>query len=280
MILIIGSNGQVGREIKKLPGTFSLSRNDLDLFDTDSIKKVIKEIRPSIVINTAAYTNVEKAEKDQHNAFLINCEAPKIMAETCELLETPFIHLSTEYVFSGDGMNPWKPEDKPAPINVYGRSKWFGEKAVLSSCSKALVLRTSWIFSAFGTNFVKTMIKLSKVKNRIKVVDDQIGNPSSAHSISNACYKIALDLINGKGQFGIFHYSGYPTVSWADFAKEIFKNIKTDIFVDRIKSEEFSSFVKRPLNSKLDCRKLQSVFNIKPDSWKKDLIFVLDELGE
>ena len=155
MILIIGSNGQLGREIKKLPGTLSLSRNELDLFEKDRIKKVINEIRPSSVINVAAYTDVEKAEIDEHNAFLINCEAPKIMAETCELFEIPFIHISTEYVFSGDGTNYWRPDDRPAPKNVYGRSKWAGESAVLSSCRRALVLRTSWIFSSFGKTLLK-----------------------------------------------------------------------------------------------------------------------------
>ena len=123
------------------------------------------------------------------------------------------------------------------------------------------------------------MINLSKIKDRIEIVDDQIGGPTSARSIANTCHKIAIDLTDGKGQFGIFHY-GYPALSWADFAEEIFKNIKKDILVDRIKSEAFPSFVKRPLNSKLDCKKLKTVFNIEPDDWKNDLKLVLSELGE
>ena len=281
MILVFGKSGQVATELSKLNGVVCLSRIISDLSEPQSCVDAIYRYNPKAVINAAAYTEVDKAEDEEALAYKINSVAPAEIAGACKKLQIPLIHISTDYVFDGSGSRPWNTDDATAPLGVYGRSKRAGENAILSTNSEAVVLRTSWIFSASGKNFVKTMLTLAKTEQEISIISDQIGGPTSARSIAATCYYIATKLINDSscivGQ-RIYHFSGEPNVSWAMFAEEIFSQAATKTSIRKISTFEYPSLIKRPLNSRLDCIKIEKDFHILRPKWRKELELVLNEL--
>lgn len=281
-ILLFGHNGQVGKElIKSCPSSISLiskSSADIDFVSPDDISNCIIQLKPDFVINAAAFTDVEKAEINADQAFQINAKAPEIIAIEAKKLDIPLLHISTDYVFDGSGNKPWMPEDEVNPISVYGQSKSDGERRIIQSGCKYCILRTSWIYSEHNKNFLKTVISLSKKNKSIQVVFDQIGGPTSAQSVAETCYKIIDSYSNNNFISGIFHFTGYPDVSWANFAEVILSSMGSDAKVQKIPSSEYKSAVCRPKNARLNCDSLYSTYNIKRSNWKVDLAKVINTL--
>lgn len=283
MILVFGESGQVATELLKFNDVRCVGRDSLNLEDPHSCADVINQYRPKAVINAAGYTSVDQAEVEEVTALRINSAAPATMALACKNLGIPFVHISTDYVFNGSGCTAWNTDDETGPLGAYGRSKCEGELAVLDINPAAIVLRTSWIFSSTGTNFVKTMLSLAKSRSEITIVSDQIGGPTSARSIAAACFKIATDLMNNDSNVsanGFYHFAGAPDVSWAVFAEEIFAQIQNKTFVQKILTINYPTPAKRPLNSRLDCTRLENDFQITRPDWKAELELVLKDLKE
>ena len=274
--IVFGSNGQVGRELARLAPDFKhLTRADADLQNPQSCEDVIGKFQPEIVINAAAYTAVDAAEDNRSVALVVNADAPAAMARAANRIGAAFIQISTDYVFDGSGPTPWRETDPTGPLAVYGSTKLAGEEKVQSVGGQYAILRTSWVFSEHGTNFVKTMLRLSESKQALSIVNDQIGGPTSAASIASASLRVARMLLEDPATSGIYHYAGAPTVSWADFAGEIFRQAGKSVEVTPIPSHLYPTIAKRPLNSRLDCSKIQRVFGISQPDWRADLGDVL-----
>jgi dTDP-4-dehydrorhamnose reductase len=220
MILVFGKTGQVARELHKLGTVMALGREEADLSDPQACADAIRHHSPDAVINAAAYTAVDQSEDEDEEviATVINGDTPTAMAKVCAELGIPFVHISTDYVFEGTGQDPWQPQDQTAPQNAYGRSKLAGETGVADSGGTYAILRTSWVVSAHGANFIKTMLRLSETRHALNIVGDQIGGPTPARDIALACLQIAEQLIQDSSKSGTYHFSGAPDVSWADFA--------------------------------------------------------------
>lgn len=276
--LVFGRTGQVATELQRLADVVALGRDEADLTDPAACAAAIHAHRPRAVINAAAYTAVDRAEQDEALATIINCYAPVAMAEACAALDVPFVHISTDYVFAGDGVQTRKPEDCCAPRNAYGRSKRMGEEGVCAVSRRFVILRTSWVFSAHGANFVKTMLKLSRSQEALSVVADQIGGPTPARAIAEACLTIADQLVEHRAKSGIYHFSGEPDVSWCEFATEIVAQAGRATMVTPIRTADYSSLAVRPLNSRLDCSSTRQVFNIPRPEWRRALGDVMLEL--
>jgi dTDP-4-dehydrorhamnose reductase len=278
MILVFGKTGQVAQELKTHKDVFALGRDQADLSSPVKCAEVIKLHKPLAVINAAAYTAVDQAESEENLANVINGKAPGAMATECADLGIPLVHLSTDYVFDGSGVTPWSVKDNPNPKNAYGRSKLKGEHAIkVSGCVHA-ILRTSWVVSAHGNNFVRTMRRLTETKDQITVVDDQIGGPTCARDIAQACISIAKQLIQDPGVSGIYHYSGQPNVSWRQFANVIFEQMACKTIASPILTTEYPTPALRPLNSRLDCDAIQDTFGIVRPFWQDGLEEILREL--
>jgi len=236
--------------------------------------------KPKAVINIAAYTAVDNAESDEYLARQINGEAVAMMAATCAELNIPLVHISTDYVFDGSGTTPWLTSDIPNPINAYGRSKLQGERAIEASGCIYVILRTSWVVSAHGNNFVKTMLRLSERKHTLNVVDDQIGGPTFAGNITHTCVLIAEQLIKEPSKKGIYHYTGQPDVSWFQFAKQIFEKAGAQTVATPILTSDYPTPAPRPLNSRLNCSTTKEVFGISRPFWYDALENILKELDQ
>ena len=274
-ILVFGKTGQVDCELQHLHPEFTyLSREEADLSNPDACAEAILATKPSAVINAAAYTAVDHAEDEESLAYTINAAAPAAMANACATLGIPFVHISTDYVFDGSGEMSRAPDAPTAPINAYGRTKLAGEEAIRASGALHAILRTSWVFSGHGNNFVKTMLRLSETRDTLSIVADQIGGPTPASSIAIACATIAQNL----NKSGTHHISGAPSVSWADFAREIFAQADRTITVTDIPTKDYPTPAARPLNSRLDCASLLSDFGVKQPQWKDELAKVISEL--
>lgn len=279
MILVFGESGQVARELQRLaPDARFLGRNRVDLSDPEAAAEAIREMRPTAVINAAAYTAVDKAEEEEPLALKINGEAPAAMAGACAELGIPLVHIATDYVFDGSGEAPFSPGAPTAPLGAYGRTKLAGEAGIRAAGCTHAVLRTSWVFSAHGANFVKTMLRLTETRDRLRIVADQIGGPTPARAIAQACLTIADALQRTPDLSGIYHFSGAPDVSWAGFAREIFAQARRDVAVEEIPSADYPTPARRPLNSRLDCSAL-AAFDLERPDWRADLTDVLKELG-
>lgn len=279
MILVFGKSGQVARELAVLaPEARFLSRQETDLSDPASCATQITTLRPDVVINAAAYTAVDKAEEEEALATVVNGEAPGAMARACAGLGIPFLHISTDYVFDGQGEQPRRPSDPVAPVNAYGRSKRAGEIAVAESGAHYAVLRTSWVFSAHGSNFVKTMLRLSESRDQLTVVGDQIGGPTPARAIAAALLRMAHHMQQGIKSRGIYHLAGQPATSWAEFARAIFSAADRRVEVTDIATTDYPTPATRPLNSRLDCADLNTDFGIAPPDWNAGLDAVLKDL--
>ena len=283
-ILVFGKTGQVGEEVSQIkkPGLniTQLNRSQADLLKPELIRKTILIEEPDVVLNLAAYTEVDKAEEEKEEANLINSLAPIEMAKASEEINIPFLHLSTDYVFDGGGEEPWKTNEPTKPINAYGKSKLLGEEGIKSACTRYVILRTSWVFSPYRNNFVKSMISLSRKNNYLRVVNDQIGGPTAASDIADVCVQISEALRTDKNLKGTYHFSGIPFVSKADFAREIFKISKRDIIVEDILTEQFPTLALRPKNSRLNSELTVSRFGISLPDWRVSLKHVIDELKE
>lgn len=280
MILVFGKTGQLARELAAYDGVTCLGRDQADLSHPAACAAAIRQAQPQAVINAAAYTAVDKAEEEEALATVINGAAPGAMAAACAEIGIPFVTLSTDYVFDGSGEAPWQPGDATAPLNAYGRAKLAGEEAVRAAGGTYAVLRTSWVVSCHGNNFVKTMLRLGKDRERLTIVADQIGAPTPARDIAAACLEIARQLIEDPGKSGTYHFAGAPQTSWAGFAREIFARAGVDCAVEDIPTSEYPAPAARPLNSRLDCAALETVFGIPQPDWRLGLDDILKDLGE
>ena len=280
-VLVFGSTGQVAWEIKRRGGerVTTLSRKQANLENPDACAAAIKKSAPGAVINAAAFTAVDAAESQADTAQLVNGKAPGAMAKACAGLDIPFVHLSTDYVFSGEGKRSWQAHDTPAPVNTYGKTKLAGERGVVAAGGRHVVLRTSWVFADHGQNFVASMLRLSQDRERLGVVSDQVGGPTPAADIADACLAIAAGLAEDGGKAGIYHLSGAPDVSWMDFAQEIFRQKRRKIKLNAIPTSAYPTPAARPLNSRLDCESTRKVFSIDRPDWKKGLKTVLSEMS-
>lgn len=277
--LVFGKSGQVAKELARLEGDFVfLDRTQADLMDPNSCAVAIANTDADAVINAAAYTAVDKAEEDEERASFINAVAPAAMARAAAEKGIPFVHISTDYVFKGTGEAPWRPEDATGPLGVYGATKLEGEQDVIAAGGVYAILRTSWVFSSHGSNFVKTMLRLAETRDRVTVVGDQIGGPTPAAGIAAACVAIAKQLKSDPNKAGTYHYSGAHDASWADFAREIFAQNGVNVTVEDILTSDYPTPAARPANSRLDCATTESVFGIKRPKWKAALAEVLKDL--
>ena len=278
MILVFGKTGQVATELQRFSYVVALGRDEVDLSGPAACATAIREYAPKAVINAAAYTAVDKAEDEEHLATIINGNAPAAMAETCAALDIPLVHISTDYVFNGTDNTSYSPEDATEPQNAYGRSKLAGEIGIRESGAVYAILRTSWVFSAYGANFVKTMLRLSETRDALSVVADQIGGPTPACNIAATCVQIANQLTQDPSKSGTYHFSGAPDVSWADFATEIFAQANRLVAISPIPTAEYPTPAKRPLNSRMDCRSTEQVFGITRPNWQDGLKEILNDL--
>lgn len=278
MILVFGQSGQVATELQSHRDVIALGRDQADLSVPIMCTEAIQRYKPRVVINAAGYTAVDKAESEEGLANTINGDAPGAMASACADLDIPLVHISTDYVFDGSGTTPRSTIDTPNPKNAYGRSKLKGEQAIKASGCVYSVLRTSWVVSAHGNNFVKTMRRLSETRDRITVVDDQIGGPTCARDIAQTCLSITEQLIQDPSKSGIYHYSGKPNVSWCEFANTIFEQMDCKTIASPIPTTEYPTPALRPLNSRLDCEATHDTFGIARPFWKDGLEEILRDL--
>ncbi len=279
MILVFGRSGQLATELQGQASVTALGRDRADLADPEACAAAIRAHAPSAVINAAAYTAVDRAETEEETAALVNGAAPAALAREAARAGVPFVHVSTDYVFPGDGDRPWRPEDTTGPLGAYGRSKLAGEEGVRSAGGTHAILRTSWVFSAHGGNFVKTMLRLSESRDALSIVSDQVGGPTPARAIAEACLRIAARLGESPELSGTYHFSGAPDVSWAGFAREIFRLAGRDVTVTDIPTADYPTPAARPLNSRLDCSATEAAFGLPRPDWRAGLAAVLADLG-
>ena len=282
-ILVTGSNGQLGSELKEITPNFPdynflfTDVSDLDITAHDEVRAFIERNNINVIINCAAYTAVDKAEYEPELADSINHLAVDNLAKIAKQNNIKFIHISTDYVFDGNSQRPYNENDTPNPQSVYGQTKLDGELAMQKiNPANSIIIRTSWLYSKHGNNFVKTMLKLAETKSEISVVSDQIGSPTSAVDLAAAIFTILPKIKNNSVE--IFHYSNAGLCSWYDFALEIFriKNIKT--LVNAVKTSEFPMLVKRPTYSVLDKSKIKTRFDLEITSWKDSLSFAFESI--
>lgn len=282
--LVFGTSGQLGMELaRRAPagvGVTALGRDRADLTDPAACAAVIAATDADVVINAAAYTAVDAAESDRETAHLVNAEAPGAMARAAVARGLPFLHVSTDYVFDGSSSRSWREDDPTAPLGVYGKTKLDGERAIAAAGGPHAVLRSSWVFSAHGRNFVKTMLRLGAERDTLPVVDDQRGGPTAAADIADALWTVAAAFRGGRGQSGLFHFSGAPTVSWADFAEAIFAaaSLPRRPTVTRITTADYPTPARRPANSALDCSRIKAAYGIEQPDWRASLAEVVREL--
>ncbi len=278
-LLVFGRTGQVATELRaRAPGATYLGRAEADLADPAACAAAIRAARPEAVINAAAYTGVDKAETEEDLAMRVNGAAPGAMAEACAELGIPLVHISTDYVFDGSGTAPWRPEDPTGPLGAYGRTKLAGEDAVRGAGGVHAILRTSWVFSAHGANFLKTMLRLSETRDRLTIVADQVGGPTPAGGIAEACLTIAAALAADPGKSGTYHYAGTPDTNWAGFARAIFAEAGREVTVEDIPTSGYPTPAARPLNSRLDCSATQAAFGIARPDWRQAVAKIVKEL--
>lgn len=277
-LLVFGKTGQVARELQRLlPDATFLGRDEADLMNPAACAAAIAATDAQAIINAAAWTAVDKAETEEAAATVVNGDAPTAMARAAAAKGIPFLHISTDYVFDGTGTHPFTPDHPTAPLGAYGRSKLAGEQGVRAAGGNHLVLRTSWVVSAHGANFVKTMLRLGAERESLNVVADQIGGPTPAAAIAQALLTAAKAMIQGaKG--GTHHFSGSPDTSWADFARAIMTQANLPCRVNDIPTSEYPTPARRPLNSRLDCSALTTAFGISRPDWREGLKAIVKEL--
>ncbi|MBP9183819.1 MAG: dTDP-4-dehydrorhamnose reductase [Fuscovulum sp.] len=278
-ILVFGQTGQVATELaRRLPAGVTarfLGRDRADLSDPAACAAQVGDC--DAVINAAAWTAVDRAETEEAAATVVNGEAPAAIARACAAKGLPFLHISTDYVFDGAGDRPFRPDDPTDPLGAYGRSKLAGEIGVRDSGARALILRTSWVVSAHGANFVKTMLRLGRERDSLNVVADQVGGPTPAAAIADALFVAARAMVGGAAG-GTHHFSGAPDTSWADFAREIMARAGLSCTINDIPTSAYPTPARRPANSRLDCSALAAAFGIARPDWRAGLDDILQEL--
>lgn len=293
-ILLFGKNGQVGWELQRslapLGELIALSRNSTelcgDLTDLDGIAKTVRTVVPDVVVNAAAYTAVDKAESEAELAYHINARAPDVLAKEAKRSNAWLIHYSTDYVFDGSDNRPWVETDPPSPLNVYGKSKFEGEQFINASDCHHLILRTSWVYAAYGNNFIKTMLRLAQERDRLSIIDDQIGAPTGADLLADITAHIIRTSLNQPELSGLYHLVASGETSWLGYASMVFdfakkKKIPLKIHPENItpiSSNAFSTPAKRPLNSRLNIHKLQNTFNLNLPCWQTGVTRILEEI--
>ncbi len=288
-ILVLGANGQVGRELAKRADNFNinvkaLSRLELDITKSEDVASVLQRIGPKILINAVAYTAVDDAESQSEIAFNVNRDAVETLAKNCAKFSIPLIHLSTDYVFDGKKSGAYLEDDPVCPMGVYGRSKEAGEAHLRDIIDEHIIIRTSWVYSAHGNNFLRTMLRLATERDELNIVEDQKGVPTFAGDIADALLSIVQRLTLGKHEkvWGTFHYTAKNPTTWRGFADEIFNQIRNyDMavpVVNGIPSSQYPTPASRPLNSVLNCDKIERVFDVPRRSWREGMLEVIDQL--
>jgi dTDP-4-dehydrorhamnose reductase len=277
-LLVFGKTGQVARELARIvPDAIFLGRDEADLMNPAACAALVAASDARAVINAAAWTAVDKAEAEEAAATVVNGDAPAAMARAAAAKGVPFLHISTDYVFDGAGDRPFTPDHPTAPLGAYGRSKLAGEVGVRLAGGNHLILRTSWVVSAHGTNFVKTMLRLGRERDSLRVVADQTGGPTPAADIAMVLVAVAKAMGEG-ATGGTHHFAGSPDTSWADFARAIMSEAGLSCRIDDIATEEYPTPARRPLNSRLDCRALTAAFGILRPDWRQGLADIVKEL--
>lgn len=279
-MLVFGRNGQVARALQAEAGdaVVALGRGEADLMTPGAARAAIAAHAPDLVINAAAYTAVDRAETDEAAARRLNAEAPAEMATAAHAAGVPFLHLSTDYVFDGTGEGRIGEDAATGPLNVYGATKLEGEEMVAAAHPDAVTVRTSWVFSEYGGNFVKTMLRLSETRDALTIVADQTGGPTAAADIARALLAIAGKKNRGAPGAGVYHFQGSPPVSWAHFAEKIFDVAERPVKVSHIKTADYPAPARRPLNTVLDCAKIERDFGIGQPDWRESLRRVIAAL--
>jgi len=269
-ILLTGRNGQVGGELNKtlapLGELTALGRAELDLRDAAGVRDAVRAAKPEVIVNAAAYTAVDRAEAEREAAFAVNATAPGVLAEEAKRAGALLVHYSTDYVFDGEKPAPYVEEDTPNPLNVYGASKLAGERAIAASGCRYLILRTSWVYGPRGSNFFLTMLRLAREKPELRVVDDQVGAPTSSLEIARA----TAQLLRRDAQ-GLYHMSAAGETSWCRFARAILKQAGMTTPVVAIRTEDYPAPARRPRNSRLDCSRLRADCGVSLAPWEEQL---------
>jgi len=280
-ILVTGANGQLGSEIRALSESYPEhqflfnDRDEVDITDAQQVEACFAEFQPDYCINCAAYTAVDKAETDQEIAYQINAVAVKNLATACTRFGTRFVHVSTDYVFDGAGTEPYKEDHPTAPVSVYGKTKLQGEQEALAGNKDVIIIRTSWVYSEYGNNFVKTMLRLMQSRPELGVVADQYGSPTYAADLAAAI----LQIVNaGNWQQGIFHFSNAGVITWHNFAQAIQELSGLNCTVKAIATSDYPTPAKRPAYSVMSTQKIQQVYGITLKDWKESLRVCLDKL--
>lgn len=274
VVLVTGANGQLGQSLQFIAGNYPeidfvfCDSKMLDITQKEDINLVFNKIKPDFCINTAAYTAVDKAESEPEKAFEINVIGVRNLAEVCLDFKTKLIHVSTDFVFDGAKKTPYAEDDSTNPKSVYGQTKLDGEKAVQAILKDYFIIRTSWVYSQFANNFMKTMLRLGAERDHLSVVDDQIGTPTNAVDLAEALIKI---IKSDKKAYGIYHFSNEGSCSWFDFAQKIFEINKVTIDLQPIPTTQFPTPAERPKFSVLDKTKIKSVFGIAIKTWEESL---------
>ena len=287
-ILVTGSNGQLGKELKKFAASYPqfefifLSKEDLPIHHFEMVRLYFNTYHPKYCINCAAYTAVDRAEQEKDKAFQVNGEAVGVLAAVCKEQHCKLIHISTDYVFDGSATVPYKEDSPTNPQNVYGYSKLEGEKQALQFNPDSIIIRTSWVYSEFGKNFVRTMLKLMREKEEINVVNDQFGSPTYAADLAEVIIQIIRKLQTPDSRFptpgSIYHYSNEGIISWYDFAVEIKKLTGSNCKINPIPTSQYPTPAKRPAYSGLDKTKIQQTFDVVLKNWKESLAVCIKEI--
>ncbi|WP_138935042.1 dTDP-4-dehydrorhamnose reductase [Roseovarius arcticus] len=281
-ILLFGQTGQVAQEVQRRAGDAVLEvlgRDVADFTDPIACAAHVAKTDADAIINAVAYTAVDRAEEDEAAAMCVNADTPGAIAQAAAARGIPMVHISSDYVFDGAGQVPFAPNHPTAPLGAYGRTKLAGEAAVRAAGGVHAILRTSWVVSAHGSNFVRTMLRLRAERDALNIVADQIGGPTPAAGIADACLAIAGQLIVAPTKAGTYHFSGAPDVSWADFAREIFAQAGLPCTITDIPSSAYPTPAQRPMNSRLDCSAAMATFGIPRPDWRDGLADILTDLG-
>jgi dTDP-4-dehydrorhamnose reductase len=287
-LLVFGRSGQLAQSLRLITANadiklISLDRGACDITHALSVQSFLMDMKPDAIINAAAYTAVEAAEAHQSEAMALNAHAPKFIAETASRLAIPFVHISTDYVFDGEKAEAYDENDATRPLNVYGQSKRAGEIAVLAAYPSAVILRTSWVFSPFGHNFVRTILNRATQGDALSVVNDQIGSPTSALDLAEACLRVVRAKLEGVNASGIFHYASKGETSWYGFAEAILATTSPwrahhASKLLAISSDEFPTKAARPKNSRLNSAAFLRAFNHHQPTWQESLAVTLSAL--
>jgi len=287
-LLVTGANGQVGHALAAMASAdleiVALGRARLDVTDADAVRRLVEAHAPDAVVNAAAYTAVDRAEGEPDLAFAVNRDGPAHLAGACAEAGIPLLHVSTDYVFDGAKEGPYTEDDPVAPLGVYGRSKWEGEEAVRERLDRHVILRTAWVFSDHGHNFVKTMLRLAREREVLRVVADQHGGPTAASDIADALVAVARQVVAAPGRWGTYHVAGRPATTWHGFAEAIVEEARRHgpvavRAVEPIPTAAYPTPARRPAHSVLDTAKITAAFGVEAPDWRPALARVVARLA-